>query len=208
MTIVPLLFSLSLAAATADAPPAAPAARLRGELALARGALGFAPCDGQAGAVVDGRAAGEAARLVPQLNGGADGSVFIDADIAQEADGRWRIDRVRRAYRDGPRCAEDLGEFVWRAADAAGAWTLSVSRRYLTLRRAGQPALFFRYQPFTAAEQGAWTYAGRSGTHAIHVVMYPRRCESPGALHVTDWAVVFSIAGSRFEGCAWTGEPR
>lgn len=208
MTTFPLLLPLFLSAPAAAETPPAPATRLRGELALARGTLGFAACDGEFGPVRDVRAAGEAAALVARLNGGADGSLFIDADIAREAEGRWRIDRIRRAYHEGPRCAEDLGEFVWRAADAGGAWTLSVSRRYVTLRRPGQRALFFRYQPFSAADAGAWTYSGRSGPDAIHVVMRPRRCEASAARQVTDWAVEFSIAGARFEGCAWGGEPR
>lgn len=208
MTPFPLLLPLLLAAPDAAEAPLAPSSRLRGELALAQGALGFAACDGEAGPVVDARAAGEAAGLVARLHGGADGSLFIDADIAREADGRWRIDRIRRAYHEGPRCAEDLGEFVWRAADAGGAWTLSVSRRYVTLRRPGARALFFRYQPFTAADEGAWTYSGRAGPDAIHVVMRPRRCDASAARQVTDWAVEFSIAGTRFEGCAWAGEPR
>lgn len=208
MTSLPLLFSLSIAVMLPAEPGLEPASRVRGELALARGALGFAACDGEAGLVRDARAAGEAAALVARLHGGADGSLFIDADIAREADGRWRIDRIRRAYHEGPRCAEDLGEFVWRAADAGGAWTLSVSRRYVTLRRPGARALFFRYQPFTAADEGAWTFSGRAGPDAIHVVMRPRRCEAGAARQVTDWAVEFSIAGARFEGCAWAGEPR
>ena len=208
MTTFPLLLSLSLAAPAATEPALAPTARLRGELALARGALGFAACEGEAAPVRDARAAGEAAALVARLHGGADGSLFIDADIAREADGRWRIDRIRRAYHEGPRCAEDLGEFVWRAADAGGAWTLSVSRRYVTLRRPDARPLFFRYQPFAAAGDGAWTYSGRAGPDAIHVVMRPRRCEDASARRVTDWKVEFSLAGMRFEGCAWAGEPR
>jgi len=184
----------------------APVQRALGELALARGDLAFAACAGDAAAVRDTPAARAAADLVARLHGGADGSVAADADMVREADGRWRIERLRRVERDGPRCTEDLGEFVWRAA--GGDWTLSVSRRYLTLRRAQAPALFFRYRPFEPADGLAWTYSGRAGTDAIHVVLRPRRCEDPVARRATDWAIEFTIGGLRYAGCAWAGEPR
>lgn len=206
--MTPTSILLLLFAPLASGTPSTPSSRTLGELALARGQLGLAPCSGAPAAVLPTHAAGAAAALIARLHGGADGSLFIDADIAREPDGRWRIDRVRRAYREGPRCSEDLGDFVWRAAGDAGRWTVSVSRRYLSLRREGRSPLFFRYRPFEPAGDAAWTYSGRAGPDAIHVVMRPVRCEDADAQRITDWSIEFTLAGTRYSGCAWGGEPR
>jgi uncharacterized membrane protein len=196
------------AAPAAGAAPAAEAAGRRlGELVLARGQLAFAPCRGVV-ATAHGVGAGvEAASLVARFNGGADGSVFLDADVGRDADGRWRIERIRRAYRDGPRCLEDLGEFVWRASADDGSWTLSSSRRYISVRRAGQPALFFRYRPFAPAGDGQWTFAGRTDGTSINVVLRGKRCVDEPARRLTDWSVRFTLGGTEYTGCAWSGEP-
>jgi uncharacterized membrane protein len=214
LSILPSLLFAALCPAIAsgtDAPAAAtaePASRRLGELVLARGQLAFAPCRGvvaPAHATGDGA---EAAPLVARLNGGADGSVFLDADIGREPDGRWRIERIRRAYRDGPRCLEDLGEFVWRATASDGSWTMSSSRRYVSVRREGQPPLFFRYRPFVSAGDGQWTFSARAEGASINMVLLGRRCEDEFARRVTDWSLRFTLGGIEYVGCAWSGEPR
>lgn len=196
-----------VAPGAAAAPAVEPAGRRLGELVLARGQLAFAPCRGVVAAAHGVAAGGEAAALVARLNGGADGSVFLDADIGRDADGRWRIERIRRAYRDGPRCLEDLGEFVWRASAGDDSWTLSSSRRYVSVRRAGQPALFFRYRPFAPAGDGQWTFAARTGDTSINVVLRGKRCFDEPARRLTDWSVRFTLGGTEYTGCAWSGEP-
>jgi uncharacterized membrane protein len=208
-----LPFALLAAFLAADPPVAAAVApptaeRVLGELVHARGQLAFAACGGDAAPAYGLRGGRDAAGIVARLNGGADGSVFIDADVAREADGRWRIERVRRAYRRGPRCTEDLGEFIWRGVALDGAWTLNVSRRYVALRRAGLAPLFVRYQPFQAGADGALVFSGRSGEVPLEVVMLPRRCEAGGGAAISDWSVAVVAAGQRSEGCAWGGEPR
>lgn len=209
MSYLALLAVLLAADAPAVGTPAPePAARMRGELVRARDQLAFAACGGDAAAAHGARGALDAAGIVGSLNGGADGSVFIDADVAREADGRWRIERVRRAYRRGPRCAEDLGEFIWRGAAADGAWTLNVSRRYVAFRREGRAPLFARYQPFLATGDGNWAFAGRAGEVPLEVVMQPRRCVAADGSAITDWAVTVVAEGQRSEGCGWGGEPR
>jgi uncharacterized membrane protein len=196
-----------VAPAAGGAPTVEPAGRRLGELVLARGQLAFAPCRGVVAAAHGVDAGGEAASLVAMLNGGADGSAFLDADIARDADGRWRIERIRRAYRDGPRCLEDLGEFVWRASAGDDSWALSSSRRYVSVRRAGQPALFFRYRPFAPAGDGQWTFAARTGDTSINVVLRGKRCFDASARRLTDWSVRFTLGGAEYTGCAWSGEP-
>jgi uncharacterized membrane protein len=170
--------------------------------------LAFASCEGVVAAAHGVGAGAEAAQLVASLNGGADGSVFLDADIGRDADGRWRVERIRRAYREGPRCLEDLGEFVWRASAADGSWTLSSSRRYISVRRDGEQALFFRYRPFLPAGDGQWTFAARADGVPIHIVLGAERCRDQSSRRVTDWSVRFTVGGTEYRGCAWSGELR
>lgn len=207
-----LLLSLWLPG-MADAPPAAVPAvsgttRMLGELALARGALAFAPCGAEAAPARGAGAAAGAAAVVAALNGGADGSVFADADVVREADGRWRIDRVRRAYRRGLRCGEDLGEFVWRGAAHDAGWTFNVSRRYVALRRPGEPALFFRYRPFEQAADGSWRFTAPATDARFEAILRAERCATPDGTSLSDWSLTVTLDGETSAGCAWGGEPR
>lgn len=204
-----LLLALPLAADPASPPRATAAAtRMLGELALARDALGFAPCGGDAAAAHGAGAASGAAALVAGLNAGADGSVFVDVDAARGPDGAWRIERVRRAYRRGPRCTEDLGEFVWRGELAGDGWTFNASRRYVALRRPGQRALFFRYRPFEQTADGAWRFSAQADGVRIDIGLRGERCRSPDGAALTDWALELTLDGESRQGCAWSGEPR
>jgi uncharacterized membrane protein len=203
---VALLPTLASATGTPPLAPGEPASRRLGELVLARGQLAFAPCRGVVAPAHAIGAGAEAAQLVARLNGGADGSVFLDADIGREPDGQWRIERIRRAYRDGPRCLEDLGEFVWRATATDGSWTMSSSRRYISVRRQGQPPLFFRYRPFEAAGDGQWTFSAQAEGASINMVLRGQRCEDEGARRLTDWSLRFTLGGIEYLGCAWSGE--
>jgi uncharacterized membrane protein len=202
------LAGLALLAATPVPPAAAPGAAERrlGELVRAGEQLAFAPCGERAAPAVDADPARAIAPLVRQLNGGSDGGVFLDADVTRSAEGGWTINRLHRAYREGPRCREQLGEFVLRAQGDASAWTLEATRRYVTIRRAGQRAAFYRYRPFSAADR-AWTFNANGEAGPVLVVLRAGECglQSTG-LHST-WSLEFTLAGARHAGCAWSGMP-
>lgn len=206
--LLALLSSWPLVADPGPAPAAAAPVRMLGELALARGTLGFAPCMGEAAPARAVGAAREAATQVAALNRGADGSVFVDVDAMRDADGAWRIERVRRAYRRGPRCSEDLGEFVWRGTLADGRWTFNVSRRYVVVRPPDARAAFFRYQPFVATADGALRFAAQADGRMIEATLRAQRCRVVGGEAVSDWSVQVVLDGATHLGCAWAGEPR
>lgn len=205
-----LLALLSSWPAVADtAPtPAAAASRTLGELAIAGGALGFAPCTGEAAPARGVGAARDAASLVAALNRGADGSAFVDVDAARDGDGHWRIERVRRAYRRGPRCGEDLGEFVWRGTLADGQWTFNVSRRYVVVRGPGARPAFFRYLPFSAGADGALRFAAQADGRTVEATLRAQRCRAGDGDSVSDWSLQVALDGATYAGCAWGGEPR
>lgn len=198
------------ATAPSEVPPVASgvaATRQLGELALAQGRLGFAPCTGEPAAAID-NGGGAIAGLLADLNEAGDGSAFVDADIAREADGRWRVDRIHRAYRNGSRCLEDPSAYVWRASGADGAWTLEVTRRYVTLRRKGHAPTSFRYQPFAVAADGSLRFDASTQPPAIGLRLRHWPCRDPDARLATDWSVVVAIAGQEQSGCAWRGMAR
>ncbi len=218
MKILPLVLLASMAAASpaaaadAAAVPAASqassATRLLGELALSRGTLGFAACDGTAGTAYTVPGAGDLAAVVRGFNDGADGVVFLDADLAHEPDGRWRIDRLHRAYRDGPRCAEDLRDFIWRAIGSDGSWTMEVSRRYVGIRQVGKRPLFFRYRPFAPGADGELRFSAQAGGEQLVLVLRGARCVDSAARRSTPWQIEVTLGGAVSAGCAWTGMPR
>ena len=218
MRILPLVLLASMAAASpataADSAvvPAAPlapsATRMLGELALSRGTLGFAACDGTAGIAYAAPGAGDLALVVSRFNDDSDGVVFLDADLARETDGRWRIDRVHRAYRDGPRCAEDLRDFIWRAIGSDGSWTMEVSRRYVSIRQVGKRPLFFRFRPFVRGADGALRFSAQAEGEQLDLVLHGARCTDGDARRSTPWQIELTLGGTQSTGCAWTGIPR
>jgi uncharacterized membrane protein len=214
-----IALSILLFATAAAAPPAeplgvptsaqgVPAIRMLGELALSHGTLGFAACDGEAGVAYGAGIAGDLAAVVGAFNDGADGVVFLDADIAREGDGRWRIDRVHRAYHDGPRCAEDLRDFVWRGIASDGSWTLEVSRRYVSVRPVGKRPQFFRYRPFARGEDGHLRFSAKAEGETLGLVLRGVRCTDDTARRTTPWQIEINLGGIASPGCAWTGMPR
>lgn len=190
----------------APAPPAGVERRL-GELVRAGDALAFAACGDRAAPAVDANPGHALRGLVRELNGGSDGGVFLDADAARGADGSWSIHRVHRAYRQGPRCREDLGDFVLRAAGDGVGWTLEATRRYVTIRRPGQRAAFYRYRPFAAAGGTAWTFSGASEAGPVLVVLRSEPCALAGTGLRSTWSLEFTLGGTRHVGCAWSGRP-
>jgi uncharacterized membrane protein len=200
-----LLASAGPSSGPATAAPAAVERRL-GELVRAGDALAFASCGESAAAAVDADPVHALAPLVRELNGGSDGGAFLDADMAREPDGRWGIRRLHRIYRDGPRCRERLGEFVLRAAGDAAGWTLEATRRYVTIRRPGQRAAFYRYRPFAAADR-AWTFSASGDAGPVLVVLRAAPCALASTGLRSTWSLEFTLAGTRYIGCAWSGQP-
>lgn len=190
------------------APPApdVPASRRLGDLVLAKGALGFAPCDERVGPVFDGTPGAELASAVRGMQSGQDGAVFVDVEAARGTDGRWRIDRLRRMYRDGPRCRESGQSYVWRAEGNGPAWSLESSPRYLSVRREGRADVDrFRFRPFVRTTDGAWTFSGQADGAAVNVVLRPIRCRAADGLLLTEWSVSLTLRGETLTGCAWNG---
>jgi uncharacterized membrane protein len=197
------------ACATGASPPErprysdAPARTLAGELTLARDRFALAPCVGKVAFAHDNTRDLELATLVRERNAGGDGALFIVAAIAQEPDGTWRIDRVRRAYRDGPRCSEALDEFVWRGQGESG-WTLEATSRRVTLRLGDREPLRFPFRPFARDAEGNYVFSGAGDKGAATIVMRPERCVQGDAMY--SYAVRITALGQELTGCAWNGE--
>lgn len=185
------------------------ALRTQGELAIAADQLGFAPCKGSAGAAIDATAGGEATALLRELNGGDEGSAFVDVHAAQSTDGTWRIDRLLRAYRDGPRCRDNPRKYVWRAAGTDSPWSMEATPRYVVVRRAaGADPDFYRFRAFTATAGGAWTYSAQNAAAAVNIVLRNTRCRAADGRAVTAWSIELSTRGELLRGCAWNGAPQ
>lgn len=181
-----------------------------GELATAKRKLGFAPCQGEAGGIIDGTKEQELARLAYALNGQKDGSVFVEVDAFLDSQGHWQIKHLRRAYRDeGERCADPVAEYVWKGQDAQMLWQLEVTRRHVVLREANKRSLnFFVYKPFIRNNLGVWTYSAKNKTGNIDISIYAERCGDAASGKVYEFRVELTHLGTAFKGCAWLGNPK
>lgn len=208
-----LLLSLLLTpAARADAPAAAEGpspVRVLGELALARGQLGFAPCERAAHAVQDGTR-GELLATLARITGGVDGAVFAEIETVEGEDGVVTATKLRRAYRDGPRCDEQPGSYIWQARGHEPEWELLATRRTIRVQRPGERMpWFFPFQAFVRGPDGVYRHSAEGARGSFAIALVPGRCHDAVRGAASDFSAEVTLAGTIvLRGCAWNGLPR
>jgi uncharacterized membrane protein len=184
--------------------------RMQGVVAAVGDRLGFAPCDGAPTALVDASPAGDLAALVAAMEGHPRASAAVDADFRIRADAPWELVRLRRIHVGDRACDGDLADYVWRAHGDGDTWSLAISPRRLLLRHRDHavPASF-RYRPFELVEPGVRVFQASEGGDSIHLVLRSGRCgDAADDRRITDYSIEITWRGTRYEGCAWNGDPR
>jgi uncharacterized membrane protein len=204
-----LLLCGALACAPAFAAPDPVPSRVLGELAHARGKLGFAPCEGEAVPIVDATG-GEATANLLRITGGRDGAAFAELEVLPDARAGLRIVKLRRAYDSGPRCDEVRGSYVWQGLGHEPEWELSATHRTIRIQRLGERTpWFFQFRAFERDAQSVYRYQADSVRGSVSIALTPGRCIDERTRLVSDFKAEIVLAGTiALRGCAWNGQPR
>jgi uncharacterized membrane protein len=204
-----LLLCGALACAPAFAAPDPVPSRVLGELAHARGKLGFAPCEGEAVPIVDATG-GEATANLLRITGGRDGAAFAELEVLPDARAGLRIVKLRRAYDSGPRCDEVRGSYVWQGLGHEPEWELSATQRTIRIQRLGERTpWFFPFRAFERDAQSVYRYQADSVRGSVSIALTPGRCIDERTRLVSDFKAEIVLAGTiALRGCAWNGQPR
>jgi len=184
-------------------PPAfrAPAS-VSGTLRLDASGLRFTPCGvgGSSVALRDGTA-GDAARLVREFGGGADGVVAL---VRLEGD---RLDEVRHAGPEGD-CERVPPEGDLEARGNEPFWNLQIDGAVATFRTPESLAGDVYAGGRWTADESRWQYAATSssgGGMALRLTIGAAWCADSMSGARYPWRASLTVGDRRFDGCALEG---
>lgn len=199
------------AAATPTVVPAAPAAEpppvaapsLRGRFVIGKDGYGLTRCgetdqhiiglDGQAKAFVD-----EVAK-----NGLRE--FFIEGFGTAPAAGGGSIDRIERAYTEGPACKGEATPFLFKAVGTEPFWSASVAQGTLSFERPDAPAATgaFGGSPMHGDQR---RFFATTSSGPLEVQFTRAACNDGMSDGVYAWTAVATFDGKEWKGCGYAGE--
>ncbi|MDJ0864753.1 MAG: hypothetical protein QNK03_01510 [Myxococcota bacterium] len=130
-----------------------------------------------------------------------------DAAFAAEHAGALEIVALRRAARETHGCAEDPGEFAFRAFGSEPFWSLEIRNGNLRFTQLGEPARVFPHQTpeLSGATRTYRSHADGPNGAVLEVAFHERRCIDPMSGEHFPFRARVRLGTHQFDGCARDG---
>jgi uncharacterized membrane protein len=189
------------------APPAHPSAQalppVRGQFVIGKDGYGITLCgettqhivglDGQAKAFVD-EAANKGLR-----------EFFVEGFGSTPAAGGGSIDRIERAYTEGPACKGETTPFLFKAVGTEPFWSAAVAQGTLSFERPDAPAVTgdFGGSPMHGDQR---RFFANTATGPLEIQFTRATCTDGMSDSLYAWTAVAKFDGKEWKGCGYAGE--